>query len=138
MEAVCKEEATMRVNHVALVCSSEENADDFYGGILGLEKVRTSVLPKNLARQIFGIDRECEILVYGNDRFTAEVFITTGLSRGDSSFEHVCLEVKDVETFVAECEARGVMVNRVLKGERLLTFVKDFDGNLFEIKELLK
>jgi hypothetical protein len=28
-----------------------------------------------------------------------------------------------------------VEVNRVPKGDRLLTFVKDYDGNLFEIKE---
>jgi hypothetical protein len=27
-------------------------------------------------------------------------------------------------------------MNRVRKEDRLLTFVKDFDGNLFEIKEL--
>jgi catechol 2,3-dioxygenase-like lactoylglutathione lyase family enzyme len=126
----------MRLNHVALVCSSEETANDFYGGILGLERMRTSVLPKDLARQIFGIDRECLIVVYGNDRFTAEVFVTANLPGGDASFEHVCLEVEDVEAFVTKCEARQVSVNRVFKGERLLTFVKDFDGNLFEIKEI--
>ena len=127
---------TMRLNHVALVCSSEENVKHFYGGILGLERMRTSVLPNDLARQIFGIDRECQMIVYGNDRFTAELFVAANLSGGGESFEHVCLEVEDVETFVAACEAGGVMVNRVLKGERLLTFVRDFDGNLFEIKEL--
>jgi catechol 2,3-dioxygenase-like lactoylglutathione lyase family enzyme len=126
----------MQLNHVALVCSSEENANDFYGGILGLQRMRTSVLPNDLARQIFGIDRECQMLVYGNDRFTAEVFVAENLPGGERSFEHVCLEVEDVEAFVVECEAGGVTVNRVLKGERLLTFVRDFDGNLFEIKEL--
>jgi catechol 2,3-dioxygenase-like lactoylglutathione lyase family enzyme len=127
---------TMRLNHVALVCSSEENVKHFYGGILGLERMRTSVLPNDLARQIFGIDRECQMIVYGNDRFTAELFVAANLPGGGESFEHVCLEVEDVETFVAACEAGGVMVNRVLKGERLLTFVRDFDGNLFEVKEL--
>ena len=126
----------MRLNHVALVCSSEENANDFYGGILGLQRMRTSVLPKDLARQIFGMDRECQMLVYGNDRFTAEVFVAENLPGGEGSFEHVCLEVEDVEAFVAACKAEGVTVNRVLKGERLLTFIRDFDGNLFEIKQL--
>ena len=33
------------------------------------------------------------------------------------------------------CKAADVAVNRVPKGDRLLTFVKDYDGNLFEIKE---
>jgi catechol 2,3-dioxygenase-like lactoylglutathione lyase family enzyme len=128
----------MKLNHVALVCSSEENANDFYGGILGLERMRTSVLPRDLAQRIFGIDRECQMLVYGNDGFTAEVFVGADLPRGEARFEHICLEVEDIEAFVAECAAQQVSVNRVLKGERLLTFVKDFDGNLFEIKELPK
>jgi catechol 2,3-dioxygenase-like lactoylglutathione lyase family enzyme len=98
--------------------------------------MRTSVLPKDLAQQIFGIDRECQMLVYGDDEFTAEVFVAADPQGGGASFEHVCLEVEDVETFVRRCEARQVKVNRVQKGDRLLTFVNDFDGNLFEIKEL--
>ncbi|MBW1743402.1 MAG: VOC family protein [Deltaproteobacteria bacterium] len=128
----------MRLNHVALVCSSEENANEFYVGILGLERMRTSVLPEELSREIFNIGGEYQVLVYGNDRFTAEVFIAANLPRGESRFEHVCLEVEDVETFVTECESRQVRVNRVFKGDRLLTFVEDFDGNLFEIKEIAK
>jgi catechol 2,3-dioxygenase-like lactoylglutathione lyase family enzyme len=128
----------IRFNHVALVCSSEENANEFYVGILGLERMRTSVLPEKLSREIFDIGRECQVLVYENDRFTAEVFVAADSQVGRGSFEHVCLEVEDVEAFVAKCEAREVSVNRVLKGERLLTFVRDFDGNLFEIKGLPK
>ncbi|MBW1859499.1 MAG: VOC family protein [Deltaproteobacteria bacterium] len=128
----------MRLNHVALVCSSEENANEFYVGILGLERMRTSVLPEELSREIFNIGGEYQVLVYGNDRFTAEVFIAANLPRGESRFEHVCLEVEDVETFVTECESRQVRVNRVFKGDRLLTFVEDFDGNLLEIKEIAK
>lgn len=128
----------MRLNHVALVCNSEQSADDFYQGILGLRRIRSSVLSQDLARRIFGIDRECQMLVYGNDRFIVEVFVAADSPGRAASFEHVCLEVEDVEEFVKSCEARGVTVNRVPKGDRLLTFVKDFDGNLFEIKELAK
>jgi catechol 2,3-dioxygenase-like lactoylglutathione lyase family enzyme len=128
----------MRLNHVAVVCSSEKSADDFYQDILGLRRIKSSVLSQDLARQIFGIDRECQMLVYGNDRFIAEVFVAADPAGRGASFEHVCLEVEDVEEFVKRCEARGVTVNRVPKGARLLTFVKDYDGNLFEIKELAK
>jgi catechol 2,3-dioxygenase-like lactoylglutathione lyase family enzyme len=128
----------MRLNHVALVCSSEQRADDFYQGILGLRKIKSSVLPGDLARRIFGIDRECQMLVYGNDQLIAELFIAADSSGGAAGFEHLCLEVEDVEAFVRKCEARHVTLNRVPKGDRLLTFVQDFDGNLFEIKELAK
>jgi catechol 2,3-dioxygenase-like lactoylglutathione lyase family enzyme len=125
----------MRLNHVALVCSSEQSADDFYEGILGLTRIKSFVLSKDLARRIFGIDREYGVLVYGNDRFTAEVFLAASAPGRETSFEHICLEVKDREEFVKRCEAVHVEVNRIPKGDALLTFVKDFDGNLFEIKE---
>jgi hypothetical protein len=44
--------------------------------------------------------------------------------------------VKNIEEFVNRCEAMQVEVNRVPKGDRLLTFVKDYDGNRFEVKEM--
>lgn len=125
----------MRLNHVALVCSSEQRADDFYEGVLGLRKIKSFVLDKDLAHRIFGIEREPRVVVYGNDRFTAEVFIDDRIPKGNTSFKHLCLEVKDREEFVAKCEAMNVEVNRIPKGGGLLTFVKDYDGNLFEIKE---
>lgn len=125
----------MRLNHVALVCGSEQNADVFYKDVLGLRKIKSFLLSNDLARQIFGIDREYRVVVYGNDRFTAEVFIDDRSPERDTSLEHTCLEVKDREEFVKRCEAMHVEVNRIPKGDALLTFVKDFDGNLFEIKE---
>ena len=125
----------MRLNHVALVGSSERRADDFYEGILGLRKIKSFVLSMDLAHRIFGIEREHRVVVYGNDRFTAEIFIDDRSPERDTSFEHICLEVKEREEFVKKCEAMHVEVNRVPKGDALLVFVKDYDGNLFEIKE---
>jgi len=93
------------------------------------------VLSNDLARQIFGIDREYRVVVYGNDRFAAEIFLAAHPPGPDNSLEHVCLEVEDREDFVKRCESMHVEVNRIPKGDALLTFVKDHDGNLFEIKE---
>jgi catechol 2,3-dioxygenase-like lactoylglutathione lyase family enzyme len=125
----------MKLNHVALVCSSEQRADDFYAGVLELRRIRSFVLSRELARQIFEIDDECRVLVYGDSRFTAEVFLATPAPGRETNFEHIGVEVKNIEEFVKRCEAMQVEVNRVPKGDRLLTFVKDYDGNLFEIKE---
>ena len=124
----------MKLNHVALVCSSEQRADDFYQGVLELKRIRSFVLPRELARQIFEIDDECRVLVYGDSRFAAEVFLAKPAPGRGTSFEHIGIEVKNIEEFVKRCEAMQVEVNRVPKGDRLLTFVKDYDGNLFEIK----
>jgi catechol 2,3-dioxygenase-like lactoylglutathione lyase family enzyme len=125
----------MRLNHIALVCGSEQRADDFYEGVLGLRRIKSFVLSNDLAHQIFGIDREYRVLVYGNDRFSAEVFLAAHPPGPDTGLAHVCLELKDREDFVKRCESMHVEVNRIPKGDTLLTFVKDYDGNLFEIKE---
>lgn len=128
----------MRLNHIALVCSSRQRADDFYEGVLGLRKIKAFTLYNDLSRSIFDIDNECQILVYGNDQFTAEVFLATSPPERSASFEHVCLEVKDREDFLKKCESKHVKVNRIPKGDALLTFIEDYDGNLFEIKELVE
>ncbi len=125
----------MKLNHVALVCSSEQRADDFYEGVLELRKMKSFLLSRELARQIFEIEGECQVFVYGNSLFTVEVFLAKPAPGRETSFEHICVEVKNIEKFVNRCEAMQVEVNRVPKGDRLLTFVKDYDGNLFEIKE---
>lgn len=126
----------MKLNHVALVCSSEQRADKFYQDVLGFEKVRSFDLPGDLARRIFEVDGECRVLVYGNRLFTIEVFLAMPTHGREPGFEHVCVEVEDIGALITRCETMRVEVNRVPKGDRLLNFVRDYDGNLFEIKEV--
>ena len=118
-----------------MVCRSQENADRFYGGILGLRKIKSFTLSKDLTGQIFEIPRECQIILYGNDNFAAEVFVAHPAPGKVTSLVHLCLEVEDREGFLGKCQAMGLTVKRVPKGDSLLTFVHDYDGNLFEIKE---
>jgi len=126
----------MKLAHVALVCRSMDNIEQFYGKVLGLEKQKDFVLDPNLTESIFGVPGECRILVYGNESTLLEIFLPEKAPKGGAIFEHICLEVRDRESFLAECERMGFPANLVPKGESLLVFVKDYDGNLFEIKEL--
>lgn len=125
----------MKLNHVALVCSSEKRADDFYQGILGLRKLKASVLSKELSAGIFGIETECLFFLYANNQCRVEVFVADQPRQEKRLFEHICLEVQDREAFVEKCRSINVHVNIVPRDDRSLVFVKDFDGNLFEIKE---
>jgi len=125
----------MRMNHSAIVCSTQETADRFYEGILGLKKVKSFLLKSELTEQIFGTARECQVIHYLGDTLAFEVFLDTSPRRETHPFMHVCLEVDDRETFLAMCQSKGVVVNRVQKGDSLLAFIADYDGNLFEIKE---
>ncbi len=124
----------MKLNHVALVARSQESADRFYEGILGLTKIKTTMLKGDLAVKIFGLDLECPLILYGNEAFAVEVFVTKHIPPNSSPVAHICLQVEDREAFIAACRSAGLTVNLIPRGDSKLCFVKDFDGNLFEIK----
>jgi catechol 2,3-dioxygenase-like lactoylglutathione lyase family enzyme len=125
----------MRFHHAAVVCSSPETSDRFYEGILGLKKVKSVSLNSDLAEQLFGTARECGVILYADETLAVEVFLDISTPTERSPFLHLCLEVEDREQFLEMCHAKGVEVNRVQKGDSLVTLIKDYDGNLFEIKE---
>jgi catechol 2,3-dioxygenase-like lactoylglutathione lyase family enzyme len=124
----------MRLHHVALACSSQENAERFYGGVLGLRKIKASPLSEALAERIFDIAQECQITFYANETLSVEVFVPSSPVRAAPSFAHLCLEVENREGFIGKCREMGLSVNLIPKGQSQLTFVRDYDGNLFEIK----
>ena len=126
----------MVLNHIALVCSSEENSDKFYEKILGLKKMETKIIPSTLSKQIFNLDTELKIVNYANDNIRFEIFIDKKKSVMDKRAEHVCLEVADLKGFLVKCKSMGVLVKQIPKGDAFLIFIKDYDGNLFEIKNL--
>lgn len=126
----------MNLHHFAVVCSTIENADTFYKDILGLEKRKDTTISSDLSEQIFGIAAECRLLLYSNTDFAMEIFITQGRPGRKSSFEHICLLVEDKKSFIEKCRAGGCEINLVPRGDYFLTFIRDFDGNLFEIKEI--
>ena len=125
----------MRVSHVALASSSEDKADRFYHGVLGLKKTRMVTLPANVMNSIFGLDEECKKTDYENEGIRFEIFFT-GLERSRTIRPgHVCLDVNNIEAFLRTCEAMKVEIIRVAKGESIVIFIKDYDGHFFEIKE---
>ena len=125
----------MKLHHVAVVCSSRENSDQFYKEIIGLKEIKSALLDRELAGQIFDIACESQLILYANDDFTVEVFVPASAFKKVNTFVHLCLEVEDREEFVVKCQAMGVVVKKIPKGNSELIFVEDYDGNLFEIKE---
>lgn len=124
----------MLLRHVGLTCSSEENSDKFYKDFLGLEKSGPKTLPAELSRAIFYLDADLKMINYMDDNIHFEIFITNQSNRSQRQIEHLCLEVDDLPGFIEKCRSMGVAVALIPKGEKTLTFIKDFDGNLFEIK----
>jgi catechol 2,3-dioxygenase-like lactoylglutathione lyase family enzyme len=126
----------MILHHVAVVCRSEELADRFYRGILGLRRMKTSELHSELGERIFGIARECRFALYGNEMSSVEVFVHGEAHEKTASYAHICLEVEDREGLLSKCRSEDLTVKEIPKGDAVLTFIADFDGNLFEIKQM--
>ena len=118
-----------------MVCSSIERADRFYEGVLDLKKIKSGTLDRVFGKQLFGISQECEMILYGNEDFRIEVFVAFSDPKMKLPYVHVCIEVNDRKSFAKKCEKAGVTVKRIPRGDHVIVFIEDYDGNLFEIKE---
>ena len=133
-EFIMIEREKMLLQHVALVCSSEEKSDKFYESLLGLKKGRSKMIPSTLSKQIFNFDSELKIIDYAVDEIHFEIFISHQKIADDKKIEHICLEVDDLEVFLNQCREMGVKILQIPKEKGFLIFISDYDGNLFEIK----
>ena len=125
----------MILRHVALTCGSEKKSDRFYKDLLGLHRSEPKILPAALSRDIFNIDAELVMINYRNEQVHFEIFITGHSVNRNRQVEHTCLEVDNLPGFIKKCNKLGVDISQIPKGDRTLTFIRDFDGNLFEIKQ---
>ena len=121
----------MQLRHIALVCSSENNSDKFYKGLLGLEKKKSKILPKALCKKLFNQDTEYKIINYMGNGLHFEIFLGKHDQEDKTRIEHVCLEVDDLSQFLNSCHAMGSHTVEIPKEDNVIIFVEDFDGNRF-------
>jgi len=124
----------MDLIHAGLGASSEDRADRFYVGVLGLEKSLPKTLERELGLALFGIDADLTMLNYKGQGVHFEIFVLPGPVTSRPEVAHTCLQVADLAALVGRCRQAGARVIEVPKGDKTLTFVADFDGNLFEMK----
>ena len=114
-------------------CSDREKAEIFFTSILEIPKVKSFSLTADLSDAIFSLRRPVEIDVYDNGSIAIEVFITG--ENKPPGFEHTCIEVKNIPKLIERCKQYGLTPSTIKKGEKDLLFIKDFSGNVYEIKE---
>jgi catechol 2,3-dioxygenase-like lactoylglutathione lyase family enzyme len=119
---------------MALTCSSEKKSDRFYKNLLGLEKSEPKILPMPLSKAIFNVDSELMMINYQGEQVHFEIFISGHSINDGRQIEHVCLEVNDLQNFLKKCRDLDIEISQIPKGDRTLIFIRDYDGNLFEIK----
>jgi catechol 2,3-dioxygenase-like lactoylglutathione lyase family enzyme len=124
----------MALDHVALVCRSEDSSDRFFKGILGLAKEQPKTVPTSLAKQVFSLDQELKVITYQGEQVKFEIFINESDAKPSPMIEHVCLECQNVDDILERCAAAGLRIRRGVKGDRTIYFIEDFDSHLYELK----
>ena len=125
----------MKVIHTGLAASSEEKADRFFIDILGLEKSMPKILDKKLTQAIFGINNELLIIHYRGGTVDYEILVYQEYKAPEKQISHSCIQITDLINIVKKCRDAGVKVVEIPKGSAVITFISDYDGNLFEVKE---
>ena len=124
------------IKHVALCMDSTDHARSFYQELLHAELVKEFEVSKSLVNQIFSIDIDQEqvsVMVFEIENVLFEIFITKKIVQ--SRFDHVCISVDNLNVFIKQCQSMNLTVLKIPKNNKTLLFIKDFSGNLFEIKE---
>ncbi len=125
----------MNIIHTGLAASSEGKADRFFIDILGLKKSVPKTLDKNLTQAIFGIDDNLLIIHYRDENVDFEILVYDDFKLPEKQITHSCIRVNDLKNIVVKCKDADVKVIEVPKGAGVVTFISDYDGNLFEVKE---
>ncbi len=125
----------MVLSHVGIVNQSEEKAVRFYADFLGLEKTREFVLAAGLSEQIFSLSREIKVLVFESQGIKVEVFICPDCIPLSPGPRHIGLLVEDLAGVLEKAGRSGVEVIEGRAGEKTVYFLRDFSGNLIEIRQ---
>ncbi|MBN1655491.1 MAG: VOC family protein [Deltaproteobacteria bacterium] len=125
-----------KLEHIAVSANTERDSDRFFVELLGLDKTRAFSITAESAQKFFGVERELRIVRYTNGRLDVEVIVTQDDSRAKDLFTHACLVVEDRDTLERRARSLGLRVIHVPKtgSDTYYLFIKDFFGNLYEIK----
>lgn len=123
------------INHVGIVNGDEARALSFYRDFLGFSYTREFAVAPDLSEQLFSISGEIRVLVFEKEGMKIEVFIFPGFAPPPQTLSHLGLTVDNLDEFIVRATAQGVPVITGRHKEKTVHFVKDFAGNLIEIKQ---
>ncbi len=124
----------MELIHTGLAASSEEKADSFFIDILGLEKSTPKILARKLTQAIFGIDDDFLVIHYRGGTVHYEILVYREYKAPERQIAHSCIQVTDLMNVVNKSREAGLKVVEVPKDSSVITFISDYDDNLFEVK----
>lgn len=123
----------MLLNHVGIINESEEKAVRFYHDFLGFKKTREFTVSSELSEQLFSASWEIKVLVFERDGIKLEVFICPECRQPFPNYSHIGFLLDDFHVIKEKAQQMGVLIEG-RTDEKTVYFLKDFSGNLIEIK----
>lgn len=124
----------MELNHVGIINKNEGQALKFYRDFLGLENTREILLAQELSEQLFSLSREIKVLVFEKPGIKLEVFLSD-FQHAIPNFTHFGMMIDSLPEILEKAKRFNVEVIVGKHKEKTVYFLKDFSGNLIEIKQ---
>jgi catechol 2,3-dioxygenase-like lactoylglutathione lyase family enzyme len=124
----------MVLNHVGIVNSTAEEAERFYGDFFGMTLIKDYMVPPTLSDALFAVSEGIRMMVFGAGDYKVEVFIHPDHRRGSPAIAHFGLLVDNFDELLKRADEHGVTIVIGSHKDKTVYFVKDFSGNMVEIK----
>jgi catechol 2,3-dioxygenase-like lactoylglutathione lyase family enzyme len=123
------------IDHVCIEVSSEERCREVFEEVLGLRPAYSFLIEKDFMERMFEAHNSCEAVVYQAGDTKIEVFIRPEMEEIGRRTSHLCLLLPDREKVLKSAGDRGLTILHHPRDGRPLYYIRDHDGNLYEIKE---
>lgn len=120
------------LNHIGITINEKADIKNFYADILGFETKDKFTLSKILSKQIFGIDKDTEIVVTAKKNFIMELFIATEANH--RNFQHICITVDNRDEVIKKTKKNNYPCTVIKRDTSDIVFIQDRSNNSFEIK----
>ncbi len=125
----------MLLNHVGIFNKYEQDALRFYRDFLEFELTREFTLSSVLSEQLFALDQDIKMMVFEKDGTKLEVFICPECKQPSPDLNHMGFLLDNLQEFTEKAAQAGVEHIIGQAADKTVHFIKDFSGNLIEIKQ---
>lgn len=125
----------MQLSHIGVTNRSEEEAVRFYKDFLGFDLTREYVVPAELSAQLFAHVCDIKMMVFERSGIKIEVFISAQYKSRAPEFSHFGLSLDNITEVIENARHSGIEHIIGQTKDKTVHFIKDYSGNLIEIKQ---
>lgn len=126
----------MLLNHVGVFNKNREDALGFYRDFLGFEFTRETAVPRELSEQLFTVSRDITMMVFEKNGIKVEVFICPECRQPSPHLSHTGFLLENFPEVLTKASKSGVDLITGRTKDKTVYFIRDFSGNLIEIKQM--